>query len=295
MEEQSLKIVYDGENLKSGLIPVKELAPSLIAFAEALESAFSLLNNEQQLKIYVKSDFEKGSFKVNLLLELLPLQNLLNLLAPLTFSNLSDFINIFTNVINFILNLKNRKIENAKPSENNITIYVSDGATLVITKEVFEVYMNIDVRKSIKEVVKPLAKGDIENFKIISYDNKALVQVSKEQSAYFDIDGKQMEEKLNDSTFEKIYSLVSISFKEDNKWRLNDGANTIYATMLDHDFLAQIDKGTISFAKPDLIKAEMRVVQTRSIDNILKTEYEILKVIELIKPSQQLEIPFEEI
>lgn len=294
MEEQALKIVYDGENLQSGLIPIKELAPSLMAFAEAMEAAYIQLNGtEKQLQIYVKSDFEKGSFKVNVLLGLTNLQNLISIFTPLTLSNLSDFINIFANVINFISLLKNRKIEKAQASGNNITINVSDGATFIISKDEFEVFKNINVRKGIREVVKPLSKGDIENFKIISDNNTELVHIAKEQAGYFDIDEKQVEEKLTDSTFIKIYSLVSVSFKEDNKWRLNDGANTIYATMLDQNFLSQIDKGNVSFAKHDLIKAEMRAVQTRNIENVLKNEYEILKVLELVKTIQQMEIPFE--
>jgi hypothetical protein len=67
---QQLNIYYEGEDYKHGVIDIKELAPSLLAFGELIEEANQILNDgKADIKTYISADFEKKCFKCKLTLE----------------------------------------------------------------------------------------------------------------------------------------------------------------------------------------------------------------------------------
>ena len=47
----------------------------------------------------------------------------------------------------------------------------------------------------------------------------------------------------------KVFTIVNLAFKENNKWRVSDGSTTYIASVIDTDVLAQIDKNEIAFSK----------------------------------------------
>lgn len=289
----SIKISYDGDSLQSGKMPVRELAPSLMAFAEAMEEAYKQLSNgEAELTIYVDSNFEKGSFNVNIELVSSIIRELINFFSSKPVTALISFVTILGLLIKGIQKIRGRQIKKARGKEGNIIIELEDGEEILLDPEVFQLYRNVRVRSKLRDTLQPLQKSDISSISIIDKEDKEIAKVTKEQIGYFDIGEKEGEEKLNEFPFEKVYSIVSVSFKEDNKWRLNDGTSTIYAIMKDGIFLQQMETDKISFSKHDLLKVMMNEIQTRNQDNQLKSEYEIIKVIELIKAPTQIKIDY---
>ena len=95
---------------------------------------------------------------------------------------------------------------------------------------------------------------------------------------------------LIDDTRRSAFSIISLAFKEDNKWRLNDGTNAISAGIEDEDFLARVDANMVSFSKGDILVCDVRVVQKQT-DAGLKTEYTVVKVIEHRASARQLPLP----
>ena len=90
----------------------------------------------------------------------------------------------------------------------------------------------------------------------------------------------------------RALSIVSVVFKEDNKWRLSDGNNVFSVTISDVQFLEQIDEGAVSFSKKDILVCEMRTVQWETNSGLL-TEYEVVKIIEH-RQGRQLPLLIEE-
>jgi hypothetical protein len=107
------------------------------------------------------------------------------------------------------------------------------------------------------------------------------VEIGKEHLAYFAPPSQEtIVEVLPDRTWVSAYTIVSLAFKEENKWRLSDGSSaTIAATILDEGFLKDVDQRLISFAKGDALVCEIRQRQVHTPDG-LRTEYEVIKVIE---------------
>ncbi|MCI0663522.1 MAG: hypothetical protein L0220_20865, partial [Acidobacteria bacterium] len=86
-------------------------------------------------------------------------------------------------------------------------------------------------------------------------------------------------ETVVDDTRRLAFSIRSLAFQEENKWRLFDGQNTITAKIEDRDFIERVNMNMIRFSKGDILMCEVKMVQTQSIDG-LKTEYTVLRVIE---------------
>ena len=96
---------------------------------------------------------------------------------------------------------------------------------------------------------------------------------------------------LDDDEMEMNLQLVNIAFQDANKWRFSDGNATFYADVLDSDFLNKVQFSEISFSKGDILKAKVRRVQYLR-NNDMKTEYQIIKIIDHKKGLSQLSMPF---
>jgi len=71
----------------------------------------------------------------------------------------------------------------------------------------------------------------------------------------------------------------TLAFKDDNKWRLYDGASTIHAAITDAAFLSRVNNSQISFSKRDVLVCNVRMQQWQTSDGA-KTEYEVTDVLE---------------
>ena len=103
-----------------------------------------------------------------------------------------------------------------------------------------------------------------------------------------EIEDEQIEEHESIATF----SITSLSFKEDNKWRLSDGTNTFYVTITDSEFLRQVDENLKSFSKGDLLRVKLNTKTWRTTEGI-RTEYEAIEIMEHITGARQLSLPLD--
>lgn len=88
------------------------------------------------------------------------------------------------------------------------------------------------------------------------------------------------------------FSIVSLAFREDNKWRLYDGAATIYATISDTEFLDRVDANQEIFAKGDVLVCLVRVRQWQTVSGA-RTEYDVIRVLEHRQAARQLRLPID--
>ncbi len=144
------------------------------------------------------------------------------------------------------------------------------------------------MRRQVRPVLKPVERDGIEVFRALS-GKEVLVEVGKKDvRALTEID---MEEKtISDSEREAYLQIVSLSFKEDNKWRLWDGSNSSLYSMEDQDFLASIDQHTETFGKDDTLRCKIRAVVRLTRNGDLKTELSVVKVFEHISAPTQAKL-----
>jgi hypothetical protein len=162
---------------------------------------------------------------------------------------------------------------------------------IVVENNIIELYRERKVREAFYKVLSPLEKEGIDEFAItdLSQKNKFTV-ITKHEATYFSPPPVE-DINLDDDEMEMNLQLVNIAFQDANKWRFSDGNATFYADVLDSDFLNKVQFSEISFSKGDILKAKVRRVQYLR-NNDMKTEYQIIKIIDHKKGLSQLSMPF---
>ncbi len=286
------KISYDGQALQNHSMDVRDLAPSLLALGKLFDEANHILNGEKtSVKLQVRAH-ELGSFEI--LFELY--QSLGNQLSHFLTSdfvisalNLKELILTGTagvvSLFALIKKLKGKNPDKLTDLGNGMIRIETANEKIDIPLNLLRLYQDVAVRQATEEILRPLEKEGIEYFKI-KEKNKIVEIIAKEELNSF-ITPELPDEKIVVSETEAAYSIVSLAFKEDNKWRLHDGNSTISVTISDSEFKEKVDHNVISFAKNDILRCKIKVTQWKTSAG-LKTDYEVLKVIEHIPAAKQL-------
>ena len=132
-----------------------------------------------------------------------------------------------------------------------------DGETIEVDEVVARVSVDVSVRAALERVVaEPLASEGIDAVAIGLTDHMERIEkpdgfafrppIDRESGAY-------------EYRYRAPFSIVSLSFKQGNKWRLNDGRTTLNVTVVDHEFLGRVDQSEIAFSKGDILICDVRV------------------------------------
>jgi hypothetical protein len=166
-----------------------------------------------------------------------------------------------------------------------------DGITIDIPLQLMRLYQDLSVRTAAQKLMEPLQRDGIDSFEVRE-NRTTVVRVEKSEVSFF-TKPNIPDEILIDEVRRSAYSIISLAFKEDNKWRLHDGTNGISVDMEDGDFLSQVENNQISFSKGDILICDVRVTQKRT-DKGLRTEYIVEKVIDHRSAARQLPLQFPE-
>ena len=311
MSKYALTIAYDGPALQDGSMEVKELAPALLAFGSLLDEANKELNgSDAKLQVLVKSDFKAGSFhvdfeiartlieQVSLLWSIVPPFNVHQILEHLGLvSGLPSITGI--TVLELFRMITGRKIKKGTIIENNnIKLEFEDNSqSITVNKNVYQLFVNLNVQSSVQQILKPLERDGIDRF-FSQKDGKVEREIIKSEILYYrtpEVAKKSPgEEVIGESTNRMAYKIITASFEEGYKWRLSNGQDKITAIMKDQSFVSKIYRNEVSISKNDTLIVEMKTIQWQSQDGNIKTENEIIEVLEHRKSPNQLVIPFYE-
>jgi hypothetical protein len=292
MAETAFGVTYDGPALANGRMPVRDLAPALLALGDVFaEASAALYPDQEPVALNIKATAE-GSFDVHLILEATGLWDqvvdLLNRDAADALANLMQLIGGSYGLFAFIRTIRRRRIKKREETTPGyIKLTLEDDETIEIRAEVFDLYRNLQVRQQVRRVVEPLARDGVDLLELRSEAAGTVSIGSGDVSAF---EPPELHEiPLLDRTTEMVVAIVSVAFKEDNKWRLTDGERTFFATIEDYAFLERVTRGFESFRNGDMLKCKMRIVQSRDEEG-LHTAFHVLKVIQHIP--REIQLPF---
>ena len=299
--EALFNIAYDGPALQSSEMDVRQLAPALHAVADVLEAANKVLNGSStKLHVKVKGSFKSGCFGIDFSLsqgmwtDFVGLFSSKELSAVASAASILAFLGLtakdaIVGLIQVIAWLKNRKISKViELDDGKIEIHVDD-EHITTEQAVLKLLEDYSVRKSLSAVIyEPLENEGIDKF-AAGTEAEGLVVIGKKDYIYFASPAVQ-DQLIHDTVYETILQVSSISFNEDNKWRLSEGTGTFYADIADAEFMARVQKNEEAFAKDDLLTVRMRRRQWLTEKGVMKPEYIVEKVIDHKSAAVQMKL-----
>jgi hypothetical protein len=297
--ETSFAITYDGPALADGRMPVRELAPALLALGDLFADASSILYPDREPVGLSIEATREGSFDVHLVLEAKrtwdQLVDIFGSDGATALVNLKDLV--ILGVFWLVKRLRGRRVASHAPSPNRpgvTRLTLDDGTTLDIPTEALRLYESIEIRRKAREVVDPLTREGVERVIFVTAPDPTTqvaepVVIEEDDVPAYDL-AELPPEPLLDREEERILEIVSVVFTEGRKWRFGDGEASFNATIEDDSFVARVDSGFEAFRKGDVLRCRVRIVQSQRIGGGLHTEYTVREVLEHIPRPTQLSI-----
>lgn len=298
MAESHFALAYDGPALETGRMPVRDLAPSLLALGDLFAEASRILYPESDpVGLSVRAT-EQASFDVHLILEGHDLWNqFVDLFGSDEMTALANLQAILiggaVGVIATIKRFGRRRIQSAEPSPEpgmlKLTLEGDNGTTTIeVPIDVGRLVQDVSIRRKVRDVMAPLAREGVETVSFApTPDGQPELVVAKEDLGAYEFAALEDDDILLDEEREQVVQIASVSF-EGRKWRLSDGNLTFWAAVEDAEFIADVERRLEQFAKGDMLRCRMRVIQTRRPTGGLHTECHVVRVLQHIRGATQM-------
>ena len=158
--------------------------------------------------------------------------------------------------------------------KETITITFEGDDPVTVDNRVWQLFQNIRARKAIEKIMSPLIERGFNLFKI-RHAGKETLSVSEDEAGYFVAPSEHEGETISETDARVV--IVSPSFNSGNKWRVNDGARTLYVAIRDEAFERSVQVGEEVFRKGDILHVTLQTTQWVE-EGKLRAEYSIAKV-----------------
>lgn len=289
-------LTFDGEGLDNNEFDPALLSTALLAIESIFKESNSVLNagHNTDIKVNVQGSFESGSFIINWVISH-------NFFADLFTNQYANAICNATAIFAFLFGtgkglvhilkfLKGGRPDRIFENEDGSFTIEKNNKLLKVEKEELQLIRNQKIRREFENLVSPLKHNGIDSLYVRARKSNEAIQIcDKSEVPYFKCPEPEEEKIDGEVRFETSLNIISLSFKEGNKWYVNDGQSSFYVIVEDEYFLQQIENSVISFAKGDIMRVVIRREQFyNKTENKLKTEHFIEKVIDHKKPMDQL-------
>jgi len=303
MAETTFGITYDGPALAEGRMPVRELAPSLLAFGDL----FRLASREAYPdlpppSLAVKAP-ERGSFKVQIVLVAAPtweqVVDLLNADGTTALNNLLGLIvsgsAIGTGLFRLIQNIGNRKLLREEPTNDpeRMRIILDDQTVIEAPVGTVRIYRNRKARKAARDAVGPLKHPEVTQVRFETGDpnlKPAILEVDDVPA--FDLAAEAEDEEIvSESEIDLILDVFGPQLKpgSERKWSFGGLGATFEARIEDPEFAEKVANHEEEFGVGDQLDATLEVVQKRDPDSgTIKDTRRVVRVNRVIKGPKQL-------
>ena len=267
----SILLRYQGPAVEDGTMNVYDAAANMTAFSDfVVAAAHKIYGEDVQVKAEVTA-FKHGSFGTDLLFEVVGA-------AAAMLPILPDIVSVATTVkeslelYRFLKGEEPQKIENRE--DNSVNVTNNSGNIIVINRPSLQLTLDPKAGKAAAQFIgEALSKAGVDSIDISS-DGVKIVQATTNDAIYYHPIGD--EDTVTESVTRMGLVIETLSFKDGNKWRMWNGAESLLYAMEDEDFVGRVNSGE-AFRKGDILICEVRVKQTKA-GGALKLQRAIIKV-----------------
>lgn len=284
----AFRLTYGGDALDAGTMDVRDLAPSLLALSDLVEATSdALYGGSLEPSVQVRASLRNASFSVELVIVGTFVQRLFHSAEGV--AALLAVIGALKGGIAARKKIRGRRIIRVESRENaEVVIILDDNDTLNVDTHTARFLGDKRAAEAMGKVLEPLRREGISH---VTFGEKEDTDttVNKDELPFFETPSAEPK-ILVDEIRKMVFSLISVTFRDDNKWRLSDGETTFFVAMEDERFLKRVDDGE-TFSKGDQLVCDVRVMQ-EDVDGALKTSYTVLRVFDhRRRPAQQTLFP----
>ncbi|MDG9785891.1 hypothetical protein [Acinetobacter johnsonii] len=281
-------VIYDGWALEHHLMDVRDLAPAMIAVNDLLSNANKALNGDKaDLNLKVNASFRAGSFGMELHTVVHFLSQIRDMFASDNASAISNAWTILeivgfvggAGLIGLIRFLKGKKPTKIIDEDGRLKVYLSETEYYETDGKVVKLYKNRTIVGDLNKMLEPLEKDGIDSFFVSRTGDKKDADLAIDESELTYFEYQEIENDLSENITETFVQIEAAVFKDNNKWKFDNGGSPINAAILDEEFLRKIDAGELRFGKGDLLKVKLKTIQTFA-HGKLKTEFQVIEVLE---------------
>lgn len=305
--EESFTITYDGPALATNRMDVRQLAPALMALADAVQAAHSVAAPLQTPPGLQIAATQPGSFSVDLLLrdaadlvggavDLLTSPEVGAIGAAMGISGVS-----LVGLVGWGIRVVKRR--HASPAVREpepvpvrpgwVRMTFSDQTSLEVPSQAVELADNLAFRQAMSGVVEPLRQPGVEDLTLIQ-DQQPLERITRADLPAFAAPVVE-EELLSDSTRDVVLRLLSVSFVPGNKWKVSDGARDLWVSLKDVAFVQRVETNQESFRAGDLLRCLLRSQQWRKPNGDMRVEDSVVDVLHHEAGPRAVPLPFLEL
>ncbi len=279
MSTQRFSVKYDGGALRQGRMNVRDLAPALNSIGTLFEEAgYVAFGDRARIQVQVEAGFERGSFDIQLILDLVLGDTLLTEEMRATAAELFRLVigeQDFFGLLKLLKWLRGKKPKGAVRQENGtVQIVNQENQKVIVHNHVYNLYGNVTILRSVSQAVKPLENEGIDTIEF-RVGRRVADRVTGEDLPYL-LSGEE-ETVLSDEEWEVELDIVAAVFREGNKWRFSGFQGLLWASIDDPEFWKRVESGE-EFSKGDRMGVQLHRIVKQLPDGTTKIDYSITKV-----------------
>lgn len=291
MAESAFTVTFGGPDPDRGRIPVRDLAPALLALGELIADASVLVDPDRAPAVLSIDAIDAGSPTVRLVASIDDAAGrLTDLLVPDAGAVLAEIQAIVIGprgLLQLTRRARNRTIARREPGDEAGTTRVTleDDEMLEARDHAVELYLDRAARRNANAVVLPLTGTELTTLELASPTVPPMVITTSDTQA-FDIP-VTAETAPEETEVEMLVDVAAPAFPVNNKWRLSNGtAGSFWATIGDGAFLNRVNAGE-PFRKGDALRCLFKVTR-RETTLGPQTEHHVVEVRQHVARGQQL-------
>lgn len=305
MSKARFEIAFEGVPFDGGAIDVRDLAPTLLAFGNVIQSANRSLNGDRakaSLKL-VASD--EGSFIAQLMVDVSWLTDMLDTVAanPDRVVAADQLVSLLVKagtavggsivgVLGAIKFLGGKKPDAVTPQGDGTTSITVNHTAIRVDDRAVQLLKDRPTREAVEDLGRKAASVDgLKRLRIGNRDDEEQ-QVSLERREFHSliVPEDDTPQEADVSHRETWLQIISSHFRDGYKWRFSDGGERPFtAVMEDETFQKRVQEADISLTANDAIKCRLREEQTISGGGLAKAIF-VEEILEYRPGPQQMDL-----